>query len=767
MTTAAARKRTSPGEKLDLTGTALANVLDLDGKRIDWLSPPKPTSRAVWTKRDSADRKVTGSLRTVCHLDRLNRIAKAKYGAEIVVIQPPFNTTVPASAGTHDFDCCVDLYIPGVSWWEQQGFFRANGLMSWYRHPPTFGNHIHGFTLPPREGTSINDDFKVHGYEVGVYVDGGQSRQGRAATSSQIEDGYNHAFGLAGQHTPGSDRSWWPQDIESTIFDLDTYIGNRQRELERLTAGRGPAGQRPVESKRPAEKAAGQKGPGKQENSTGKGLVVHGADLSHHNQDPALIKARDAGLLFVYHKATEGTTVRDPKYPGRRAAARKAGLPFGAYHFASPDHHDAVQEARAFIEYADPEPGDLAPALDMEVAGSERLESWSKQFMLEVLRLLEDRGLRPTGRLVHYGPDDYGEDYPYLRWVPRYNNDNEPPVARFDIWQFSNGELGVPRSFPGLPGAVDLNTMRPGLELDSFRLERIASRTKPRAAAEARDKGTDKGTEDDSPESLGDDIACAHASLQFSLSPEQHTEDIEAIFGREAARAAKWITGTEAGPAANNTAEELRRVAASHGYRFFLPGTGTDCWIAVAEDFIDGAWETGYTKVLDNGKDAGDLHHYAERGVVWVQFSNTTYGTISIAAAHHLTHGRSPGAAQEDKPGDPVDHVAANQKLSRAIADWAAEHSVGRSLAFFGGDTNMRDKDSDVFFGAPLTTLWDELKVHQNTGRGNIDVIASSDNDGRVSAKSCEALGDREIKLHADHFLVEGAFHIRRLPQDH
>src|SRR5690349_10737349 len=50
----------------------------------------------------------------------------------------------------------------------------------------------------------------------------------------------------------------------------------------------------------------------------GKDLVVHGADLSHHNADPALIKARDAGLKFVYHKATEGTTVRDPKYPARR-----------------------------------------------------------------------------------------------------------------------------------------------------------------------------------------------------------------------------------------------------------------------------------------------------------------------------------------------------------------------------------------------------------------------------------------------------------------
>ena len=51
-----------------------------------------------------------------------------------------------------------------------------------------------------------------------------------------------------------------------------------------------------------------------------------------------------------------------------------------------------------------------------------------------------------------------------------------------------------------------------------------------------------------------------------------------------------------------------------------------------------------------------------------------------------------------------------------------------------------------------------------NTGRGNVDVIASCDQDGRVSGKSCEALTDRKIRLHADHFLVEGAFNVRPLP---
>lgn len=205
-------------------------VVHLNGRKINWLKPPPATKKVMWTRRDSSGRRVTGSLRTICHLDRLNRLARKKYGVDIVVIQPPFNTTVKASAGTHDRDCCLDVYIPGVSWWEQQRFFRANGFACWYRHLPLFGNHIHGFTLPPREGQSISDDFKVHGFVVGIYVDGGYSLDGHLVTSSQIQDYYNHAFGLANQHTPHSDKSWYPKNIEATIFDLGAYIKNRARE---------------------------------------------------------------------------------------------------------------------------------------------------------------------------------------------------------------------------------------------------------------------------------------------------------------------------------------------------------------------------------------------------------------------------------------------------------------------------------------------------------------------------------------------------------
>lgn len=204
-------------------------VLLSNGRAINWKRPPKPSTKCRWSKKDAQGDTIYGSFRTLCHLNRLNNLSVKKYGVEIVVIQPPYNSGVGASKGTHDLSEVWDLYIPGVGWWEQQRFFRANGFGCWYRRPPLFGNHIHGFTLPPREGRSISDDYAVHGFKVGVYVDGGYSTVGRLVASSQIADYYIHAFGLANQHNPGSDPSWFPKDIEATIFDLDTYVARRAR----------------------------------------------------------------------------------------------------------------------------------------------------------------------------------------------------------------------------------------------------------------------------------------------------------------------------------------------------------------------------------------------------------------------------------------------------------------------------------------------------------------------------------------------------------
>lgn len=220
---------------------SISNVRYLNGRKVNWRKPPAANRKMLWRDKTMYGRPVYGSFRTLCHLDRIDRLARKKYGRGVVVIQSAYNTTVAASAGTHDFDACLDAYIPGVSWWGQQKFFRANGWGAWYRYPPLFGNHIHMISLPEREGQSISDDYRVHGFKVGKYVDGGHSVYGREVTSSQLYDYYKRAFGLSNQHTPGSDKSWHPAThkkggVEATIFKLDSYVASRVREVKKLEA---------------------------------------------------------------------------------------------------------------------------------------------------------------------------------------------------------------------------------------------------------------------------------------------------------------------------------------------------------------------------------------------------------------------------------------------------------------------------------------------------------------------------------------------------
>lgn len=158
-------------------------------KPYDW-TKANLHDRVAWTRRDTSGRFVTGSLFTIAWLDWADGRCMAKYGTHIVVIQPPFNEGVPASAGTHDLDRCMDVYLPGVGWWASQRFLRSHFGAFWYRHPPLFSRHLHGF---PAGAMSL-------GLPVGIYVPG------------QWTDYLNKAYGLANMHTPGSDDSWGPKD---------------------------------------------------------------------------------------------------------------------------------------------------------------------------------------------------------------------------------------------------------------------------------------------------------------------------------------------------------------------------------------------------------------------------------------------------------------------------------------------------------------------------------------------------------------------------
>jgi hypothetical protein len=258
-------------------------------------------------------------------------------------------------------------------------------------------------------------------------------------------------------------------------------------------------------------------------------------------------------------------------------------------------------------------------------------------------------------------------------------------------------------------------------------------------------------------------LRIAHASMQFSDTDKQQKRDAERLFGRAEDKQYRWITGTEAGPG-SDLAKYLRGSAREAGYRFFSPKAPTDAWVAVDEGFIKESWDTGYIPVIPGSaqldKTGKKFPRWGPKGVVWVSWETDDLGEFHVAAGHYLKDGARPGP-QANING--VNHYLWNKKLGTAFGEWAKEHGKGKNVAFVGADVNIIDRDHDVFFGAPLTTLWDELGKHENTGHGNIDVIATYDGDKRVAAKSCRALSDGEFFLNTDHFLVEAEVDVKPL----
>lgn len=250
----------------------------------------------------------------------------------------------------------------------------------------------------------------------------------------------------------------------------------------------------------------------------------------------------------------------------------------------------------------------------------------------------------------------------------------------------------------------------------------------------------------------------AHISLQFSDSKSEQASDLKKIFGR----GNDIVTGTEARK--SKTYRVLKSEAKAAGMVVYR-SSRSDCWIAVKKTLVEkGSFSSGYEHVIYSSAKRNDpAHPHGDRGVTWISFTSKDYGQISVAASHYLTLGRFEGQSQKDDRSCRDDHFTLNRKLADAIGDWARTFGGGAGLAFYGGDQNIVDRSQDTFFGNPLVSTWDELDKYQDTGHGNIDVIASYAADGRVSADYVRALDDKYVKLFGDHYLIESGFNVALL----
>ena len=203
-------------------------------------------------------------------------------------------------------------------------------------------------------------------------------------------------------------------------------------------------------------------------------VVAKVLDLSHHNcgpsgdpDDPIDFAAVAAfGVRGIIHKASQGVGVVDRKYAERRAAAKAAGLQWGAYHFATGDDADA--QVKHFLQSAKPD-GDTLMALDHEPNGGNELDLAGARAFLESLR--DQLGGRLpklySGNLIkeQTGRDDSQNDFfgDIPLWLCQYGPRAVLPDAweNYFLWQFSGDGAAshgivVPGIFAG--SKVDMST---------------------------------------------------------------------------------------------------------------------------------------------------------------------------------------------------------------------------------------------------------------------------------------------------------------------
>ncbi|WP_336080628.1 glycoside hydrolase family 25 protein [Thalassospira sp. CH_XMU1448-2] len=186
----------------------------------------------------------------------------------------------------------------------------------------------------------------------------------------------------------------------------------------------------------------------------GTSLALHGIDTSHHNGDINWQQVQNSGIAFTFVKATDGLDYLDPTFTDHFAAARKAGLLRGAYHFYE-TNDDGAAQAAWFIKNVTLEPGDLPPVVDIERIKAPIKGNLHQQFETFLSLLEQHYHRRPiiyTGR--KFWEHAMKEHFPGNQlWIAEYGVDQPTiPVewASWSFWQYTE-ELTV----PGVPTKVD------------------------------------------------------------------------------------------------------------------------------------------------------------------------------------------------------------------------------------------------------------------------------------------------------------------------
>jgi lysozyme len=168
-------------------------------------------------------------------------------------------------------------------------------------------------------------------------------------------------------------------------------------------------------------------------------------DLSHHNGNVNLAKAKQGGIAGIIQKATQGTKFVDPTLETNRKKAADSGLLFGAYHFGVGG--DGEEQAEHFLEKAG------AGRTVLRVLDFENNPQGASMSLYEarafVQRVFEATGIWPGLYSGHFIKQLLGaQKDPVLGncwlWLAQYGPKAVVPAAwsTWTMWQYTNGAMG-------------------------------------------------------------------------------------------------------------------------------------------------------------------------------------------------------------------------------------------------------------------------------------------------------------------------------------
>jgi len=194
-------------------------------------------------------------------------------------------------------------------------------------------------------------------------------------------------------------------------------------------------------------------------------------DVHHADHGYDLEVARAGGIAALWHKATEGTSFKDPAFARGMDAAHDAGLLRGAYHFAS-GTTDAVDQAREFLRIVGMVRGDCDILLCLDLEGG--LDKPTTMGTAEAARFVEYvrdasgrwpvlyAGASKLRERARRWPADTARLARCPLWLAQYGErprrERIPevfPGGGWQLWQYTNGREGpedteaFPRTVPG------------------------------------------------------------------------------------------------------------------------------------------------------------------------------------------------------------------------------------------------------------------------------------------------------------------------------